>query len=246
MLSKVVQLERIGFLWLRGAALEGKLLQLRGMAMEWKSVRLKGMAMEWKSVRLRGAALEWNGAVEGCGLGEQIGAVEECSLGAEIGSVEVCSDVDDGDEIFNGNENDTEFLVMQATQCVPESDIGLELRLSDISEDQKVDLFMTTGCTCTKWKNKSCSIHFSRQYVKEKRLSCMDLTSVELDLTIMGQLIACTNTRERTALIQENTLQPITTTQPKIENGRIHIFFTKGVRFVQKHSVFFMLLVQND
>ncbi len=58
-LSKAVQLERIGFLWLRGAALEGKLLQLRGMAMEWKSVRLRDMVMEWKLVRLRGAALEW-------------------------------------------------------------------------------------------------------------------------------------------------------------------------------------------
>ncbi len=63
--------------------------------------------------------LHWNGAVDGCGLGGEIGAVEECSLGGEIGAVEVCSDEDDGDEISNGNENDTEFLVMQATQCVP-------------------------------------------------------------------------------------------------------------------------------
>ncbi len=165
-----------------------------GLGVEIGAVEGYGNGVEIGEVEGCGIGVEI-GAVEGCGLGEETGAVEECSLGGEIGAVEVCSDEDDGDEISNGNENDTEFLVMQATQRVPESDIGLELRLSDISEDQKVDLFMTTECSC----NNSCYTHFSRQYVKEMRLSCMGLTSVELDLIIMGQLIACTNTREHTA-----------------------------------------------
>ncbi len=170
-----------------------------GLGVEIGAVEGYGNGVEIGEVEGCGIGVEI-GAVEGCGLGEETGAVEECSLGGEIGAVEVCSDEDDGDEISNGNENDTEFLVMQATQRVPESDIGLELLLSDISEDQKVDLFMTTGCSC----NNSCYTHFSRQYVKEMRLSCMGLTSVELDLIIIGQLIACTNTREHTATDNHN------------------------------------------
>ena len=57
---------------------------------------------------------------------------------------------------------------------------------------------MSTGCSCTRWKGKSCSLQFTKDYVKDVQLSCMELTTTELDLVITGQLLACTNTSQRT------------------------------------------------
>ena len=112
----------------------------------------------------------------------------------------MCDSADGGDstlnseENVNGEVNDNEFLVTQATHLTSGYDATLELRLRDISEDQKVEQFMSVGCSCTKWNSKSCSLQFTNEYVKDIRLSCMELTISELDLIIMGQVVACTNT----------------------------------------------------
>ena len=107
-----------------------------------------------------------------------------------------------GEENVNGEGNDTEFLVTQATQYLTSgSDVTLELRLRDISEDQKVEQFLSVGCSCTKWNSKSCSLQFTNEYVKDIRLSCMELTTSELDMIIMGQVVACTNTSTSTVKI---------------------------------------------
>ena len=52
---------------------------------------------------------------------------------------------------------------------------------------------MNVGCPCTKWNGQSCSLQFSKEYVKEYRFSSMELTTSDLDLVIMVQLKACTN-----------------------------------------------------
>ena len=115
--------------------------------------------------------------------------------------VGVCGDwIGEGDVNVDENEveqdvHDTEFLVAEAIQRFPSgSKVSLDLQLTDINEDQTVDEFMTVGCSCRKWSGKSCSLQFTQEHVKDTRLSCMELTRSELDLFIMGQLIACTNT----------------------------------------------------
>ncbi len=138
---------------------------------------------------------EENRAVERCGIRDRNRAVEGCGIGS---GDEIADCVVDDSENSNGDENDTDFLVLQATARIPESEVSLELRLRDISEDQKVEQFMTTGCSCTKWKGNSCSFQFTSEHVKDMRLSCMELTHSELDLIIMGQVLACTNTGEHT------------------------------------------------
>jgi hypothetical protein len=64
----------------------------------------------------------------------------------------------------------------------------------DDMEDKLVSEFMRSGCGCTKDKGKPCSQLFSPEYVKSVRASCVELTRGELDMVILGQLVACMNT----------------------------------------------------
>ena len=113
---------------------------------------------------LRGVA----GTVEGYGSGDDDGAVEGYSSGDDDGAVDGCGS-GDSDGAVSAEENSNggdEFLVLQAIQCLPlGSDVSLELLLRDISKDQKVEKFMSTGCSCTKWKGKSCSLQLTKDYV---------------------------------------------------------------------------------
>ena len=54
--------------------------------------------------------------------------------------------------------------------------------------------FMTSGCGCAKAKGQQCLRQFSPEYVKSVRESCAELTWGELDMVILGQLMASVNT----------------------------------------------------
>ena len=88
---------------------------------------------------------------------------------------------------------DTQELVNEALRRVP-SDVLIELRPCDIEEDKVVEDFMSKGCGCKKWNGKACSEQFSIDYVKQLRVNIRELTTSELDLVIMGQLMANSNT----------------------------------------------------
>ena len=55
---------------------------------------------------------------------------------------------------------------------------------------------MSTGCGCHKLKGTPCSRQFSLSYVEEFRALCAELTPAELDMVIMGQLVARMNTSD--------------------------------------------------
>ena len=75
-------------------------------------------------------------------------------------------------------------------------EMSLELRPCDIDEDRVVEEFMRKGCSCTKWSGKPCSQQFTTEHVKTLRLSFKELTRNELDLVLMGQLMATANTSD--------------------------------------------------
>ena len=75
-------------------------------------------------------------------------------------------------------------------------EMSLELHPCDIDEDRVVEEFMRRGCSCTKWDGKPCSQQFTTEYVKSLRLSFKELTRNELDLVLMGQLMATANTSD--------------------------------------------------
>ena len=53
---------------------------------------------------------------------------------------------------------------------------------------------MTSGCGCTKARGMQCCEQFSPEYVTSARETCTELTRSELDMAILGQLAAATNT----------------------------------------------------
>ena len=53
---------------------------------------------------------------------------------------------------------------------------------------------MTSGCGCTKARGMQCCEQFSPEYVTSARETYAELTRSELDMAILGQLAAATNT----------------------------------------------------
>ena len=124
------------------------------------------------------------------GGGRSAGAGDGVSAGVGGGDSE-----SDGD----GDVRDTEFLVAEAMRRLPPAmEVSLELRPCDIDEDRVVEEFMRRGCSCTKWGGKACSQQFTTEHVKATRLSMKELTTSQLDLVLMGQLMATTNTCDTT------------------------------------------------
>ncbi len=122
-------------------------------------------------------------------------AGEENTLSLEAGEVELSgveggvSDGGDEDEEFG--EVDTEEVVGEAMQRISNvSEVPIELRPCDISENQLVEEFMSNGCSCTKWSGKPCSRQFTVTYIKGKRLEFRELENRDLDMFIKGQLSA--------------------------------------------------------
>ena len=61
---------------------------------------------------------------------------------------------------------------------------------TDRAEEDLVSKFMSMGCGCV----KRCSKPFSLEYVRSVRRQCTELEHAELDMAILGQLMASTNT----------------------------------------------------
>ena len=72
-------------------------------------------------------------------------------------------------------------------------DVQLELRPCDAMEEQLVTQFAMAGCGC----NKKCSSQFSADYFHDMRAQCYDLSHSELDMILLGQLLASTNSSNR-------------------------------------------------
>ena len=76
------------------------------------------------------------------------------------------------------------------------STVTVTSRPTDTEEVATVSTFMSTGCGCHKLKGSPCSRQFSLSYVEEFRASCAELIPAELDMVIMGQLVAGMNTSD--------------------------------------------------
>lgn len=94
------------------------------------------------------------------------------------------TDDDDGKEA----SLDTEEQIEEAMQNL--RDIYPELRQCDEKEEQLVAQFVSGGCGCS----KKCSSYFSGDHVRDMRDQCSSLSHTELDMAVLGQLTALTNT----------------------------------------------------
>ena len=72
-----------------------------------------------------------------------------------------------------------------------ERDIGLEERQLDIDERASVTAMLETTCGCKKGLGSNpCSTQFSSDHLLLVRASRCELTRSELDMVVMGQLMA--------------------------------------------------------
>ena len=62
------------------------------------------------------------------------------------------------------------------------------------SSIERTSNFLTDGCGCKNARGKSCSGQFSTEYIVSVRESCLEPSHSELDMAIMGQLMAGMNT----------------------------------------------------
>ena len=69
----------------------------------------------------------------------------------------------------------------------------LEWREADDQEREAVEEFVRAGCGC-RW---NCSSKFDAEHFTEMRDQCYELTHDELDLFLMGQIMASTVKKER-------------------------------------------------
>ena len=74
-----------------------------------------------------------------------------------------------------------------------EMEFWLEWREADDQEREAVEEFVRAGCGC-RW---NCSSKFDAEHFTEMRDQCYELTHDELDLFLMGQIMASTVKKER-------------------------------------------------
>lgn len=81
-------------------------------------------------------------------------------------------------------------------QCLISNSDGVITTGLPRDEEEKllISQFMTAGCGCTKARGTQCCEQFSLEHVTSSRECCEELTSLELNMVILGQLVACIHT----------------------------------------------------
>ena len=83
-------------------------------------------------------------------------------------------------------------LVAEAINRLPSS-MSSNIQSASDPQEQVVVTFVQKTYGCLKWKGKPCSSQFSAEYLGDTRSSCFKLQKNELDLLILGQLLALSN-----------------------------------------------------
>ena len=84
------------------------------------------------------------------------------------------------------------------------SEVTISSRPTDEAERDLISTFMTSTCGCKKAGGKPCSSHFSMEYLTSVRASCLELSHGELDMAIMGELVAGMNTSPTVSLVAQH------------------------------------------
>ena len=125
-------------------------------------------------------------------LGIETGNEVGEDVGEEVGE-EV---VDEQEEEHDGSDLEATALSMLSALC----DTEVTFRPSDIEEEQLVAMFLDGGCGCAKWKGQNCIRQCARSDIQESRSQCQQLSRGELDMLIMGKLVAFGNTGDNTSI----------------------------------------------
>lgn len=100
-------------------------------------------------------------------------------------------------------------LLDQATAC----DVPCVPTDFDKKEAETVRNFMDNGCGCQLLGGQSCSLQFTPDHVSTVRTSCCDLSRTELDMVVLGQMMASMNLSE--TVVAESRHRETTRQKPR-------------------------------
>ena len=107
---------------------------------------------------------------------------------------DIVPESDSGEDDLGGLVDTDEQVREAMAMAQAQLDVPFEPLPNDIKEDELVAQFLLGGCGCQKGGGgKQCCTQFSNEYLLSVRQSCAELTRSELDLVILGQLLAFTN-----------------------------------------------------
>ena len=110
---------------------------------------------------------------------------------------------EDSDEQDGLHVVDTEERVREAMASLHTAacEITITSLPTDIEEGETTSSFMASECGCSKVNGKPCSKQFSLEYVASVRATCAELSHSELDMAVMGQLMAGMNTSPTVSVV---------------------------------------------
>ncbi len=115
-------------------------------------------------------------------------SIEKDYCNTDFESTSEIVEEDDDEQVVPEDGSDLETSALSRLCTL--TDIEVTLQPSDIDEDRLVAMFIDGGCGCSKWKGKDCVLQFSASHVQECRSQCQQISRLELDMLLIGQLLA--------------------------------------------------------
>ena len=79
----------------------------------------------------------------------------------------------------------------EISDCEDELQPNFSLREEDKAEEREIDNFMLNGCNCSLGSGGSaCSKYFTREEISATRISCLEMSTMELDMLVLAHLDA--------------------------------------------------------
>ena len=118
----------------------------------------------------------------------QESVVEDADTESE--NEELTTDQQVNEALFSLSASSVDPAEQPLPQAPPLTTMPVEFMPSDLKEMKTTSDFMSAGCGC----QNQCYTNFDQSYIQKIRLTCLELPRNVLDSTILGQLLAFSNT----------------------------------------------------
>ena len=130
-------------------------------------------------------------------------------------------------------EEEDEISQPLVVNTVPVQDLSTNTEYLEREETAMIERFLSNGCGCDLASGSNCSTLFTAESLESYRRDCSELTRAELDMTLLGQLVAFTNCSTLTAHSSRDW-------HPSVSRQRSYSLFWHGGRRVCKKTFLFL------
>lgn len=161
---------------------------------------------------------------------------DDAQINSDFDDAQINSDFDDSDVRCNkGDEeeglDDNSFNisddddVLAIVHSVAHADIDVEIEpcKSDLDEQKVIADFVSKGCGCNLRNGQSCSLRLSDDHIANIRLQCAALSHDELDMVVLGQLMAMSNKSDSVVTESRHSIKARKHTYTSFSHGGIRI-----------------------